>query len=53
MGGGWGKPVSQLAGDLQAQYAYNPTLAKQLLAQAGSQMVSLLPVSPIIPPIWI
>ena len=35
MGGGWGNPYSNWPADLQAQYAYNPTLAKQLLAQAG------------------
>jgi peptide/nickel transport system substrate-binding protein len=35
MGGGWGNPYPNWPADLQAQYAYNPTLAKQLLAQAG------------------
>ena len=35
MGGGWGNPYPNWSADLQAQYAYNPTLAKQLLAQAG------------------
>lgn len=35
MGGGWGDPYPNWPADLQAQYAYNPTLAKQLLAQAG------------------
>ena len=35
MGGGWGNPYSNWPADVQAQYAYNPTLAKQLLAQAG------------------
>ena len=32
---GWGFPYSQWPADLQAQYAYNPTGAKQLLATAG------------------
>jgi peptide/nickel transport system substrate-binding protein len=32
---GWGFPYSQWSPALQAQYAYNPTTAKQLLAQAG------------------
>ncbi len=32
---GWGLPYSQWPADLQAQYAYNPTQAKQLLASAG------------------
>ena len=35
MGVGWGDPYPNWPADLQAQYAYNPTLAKQLLAQAG------------------
>jgi peptide/nickel transport system substrate-binding protein len=35
MGGGWGDPYPNWPADLQAQYAYNPTLAKQFLAQAG------------------
>jgi len=35
MGGGWGDPYPSWTADLQAQFAYNPTLAKQLLAQAG------------------
>ncbi len=35
MGGGWGNPYPNWPADLQAQYAYNPTLAKQLLTQAG------------------
>ena len=35
MGGGWGNPYPNWPADLQAQYAYTPTLAKQLLAQAG------------------
>ena len=32
---GWGFPYSQWPQDLKNQYAYNPTAAKQLLAQAG------------------
>jgi peptide/nickel transport system substrate-binding protein len=32
---GWGFPYSQWPSDLQAQYAYNPTQAKALLAAAG------------------
>jgi peptide/nickel transport system substrate-binding protein len=32
---GWGLPYSQWPTDLQAQYAYNPTQAKTLLASAG------------------
>jgi peptide/nickel transport system substrate-binding protein len=32
---GWGFPYSQWPASLQAQYAYNPTQAKQLLAAAG------------------
>ena len=32
---GWGDPYPDWPADLQAQYAYNPTQAKQLLAQAG------------------
>ena len=32
---GWGVPYTQWPADLQAQYSYNPTLAKQLLSQAG------------------
>ena len=32
---GWGDPYPDWLADLQAQYAYNPTQAKQLLAQAG------------------
>ena len=32
---GWGFPYSQWPQDLKDQYAYNPTAAKQLLAQAG------------------
>jgi len=32
---GWAWPYQQWPADLQAQYAYNPTQAKQLLAQAG------------------
>jgi peptide/nickel transport system substrate-binding protein len=32
---GWGFPYSQWSQDLKAQYAYNPTAAKQLLAAAG------------------
>ncbi len=32
---GWGFPYAQWPADLQAQYAYNPTQAKQLLAAAG------------------
>ena len=32
---GWGFPWEQWPADLQAQYSYNPTGAKQLLAQAG------------------
>ena len=32
---GWAWPYQQWPADLQAQYAYNPTAAKQLLAQAG------------------
>jgi peptide/nickel transport system substrate-binding protein len=32
---GWGFPYSQWPADLQAQYAYNPSTAKQLLATAG------------------
>jgi len=32
---GWGFPYSQWPASLQAQYAYNPTQAKQLLASAG------------------
>jgi peptide/nickel transport system substrate-binding protein len=35
MGGGWGDPYPNWSADLQAQFAYNPTLAKSLLAQAG------------------
>jgi peptide/nickel transport system substrate-binding protein len=35
IGGGWGDPYPNWPADLQAQYAYNPTLAKQFLAQAG------------------
>ncbi|MGP8078993.1 MAG: ABC transporter substrate-binding protein [Dehalococcoidales bacterium] len=35
MGGGWGDPYPNWPADLQAQFAYNPTLAKSLLAQAG------------------
>jgi peptide/nickel transport system substrate-binding protein len=33
--GGWGFPYSQWPQDLKDEYAYNPTAAKQLLAQAG------------------
>ena len=32
---GWGLPYTQWPQDLQAQYAYNPTQAKALLAAAG------------------
>ena len=32
---GWGFPYTQWPQDLQDQYAYNPTAAKQLLADAG------------------
>ena len=32
---GWALQYSEWPADLQSQYAYNPTLAKQLLAQAG------------------
>jgi len=32
---GWGFPYTQWPASLQAQYAYNPTQAKQLLATAG------------------
>ena len=32
---GWGYPYSQWPQDLKAQYAYNPSAAKQLLAAAG------------------
>jgi peptide/nickel transport system substrate-binding protein len=32
---GWGFPYSQWPQDLKDQYAYNPTAAKQLLADAG------------------
>ena len=32
---GWGYPYNQWPASLQAQYAYNPTQAKQLLAAAG------------------
>ena len=32
---GWGDTYPNWPADLQAQYAYNPTQAKQLLAQAG------------------
>jgi peptide/nickel transport system substrate-binding protein len=32
---GWGYPYSQWPASLQAQYAYNPTEAKQLLTAAG------------------
>ena len=32
---GWNWPYKQWPADLQAQYAYNPTQAKQLLAAAG------------------
>ena len=32
---GWGFPYDQWSASLQAQYAYNPTNAKQLLAAAG------------------
>jgi peptide/nickel transport system substrate-binding protein len=32
---GWGAPYSTWPADLQAQYAYNPTQAKALLAAAG------------------
>jgi peptide/nickel transport system substrate-binding protein len=32
---GWGDPYTQWPPDIQAQYAYNPTSAKQLLATAG------------------
>ncbi len=32
---GWAWPYQQWPADLQAQYAYNPTQAKALLAQAG------------------
>jgi ABC-type transport system substrate-binding protein len=32
---GWGFPYSQWPASLQAEYAYNPTQAKQLLASAG------------------
>jgi len=32
---GWGFPYSQWPQDLKDQFAYNPTMAKQLLAQAG------------------
>lgn len=32
---GWGLPYTQWPASLQAQYAYNPTQAKQLLASAG------------------
>ena len=35
MGDGWGDPYPNWPTDVQAQYAYNPTLAKSLLAQAG------------------
>jgi len=35
MGGGWRDPYTSWPADLQAQFAYNPTLAKQLLTQAG------------------
>ena len=35
MGGGWGDPYPDWPASVQAQYAYNPTLAEQLLAQAG------------------
>jgi peptide/nickel transport system substrate-binding protein len=33
--GGWGDPYSQWPSDVQAQYSYNPTLSKQMLAAAG------------------
>ena len=32
---GWGFPYPQWSASLQAEYSYNPTEAKQLLAQAG------------------
>ena len=35
MGGGWGDPYPDWPASLQAQYAYNPTLAEQLLTQGG------------------
>jgi peptide/nickel transport system substrate-binding protein len=33
--GGWGDPYPQWPADVQATYAYDPTLAKQMLATAG------------------
>jgi len=54
MGGGWGNPYPNWPADLQAQYAYNPTLAKQLLAQAGfPEWFHYRFAWPIIPPILI
>jgi peptide/nickel transport system substrate-binding protein len=32
---GWVDPYDEWPGDLQAEYSYNPTLAKELLAEAG------------------
>jgi len=33
--GGWGDPYPQWPADVQGQYTYDPTLAKQILATAG------------------